>query len=265
MSINLPKLLGKNYKWWYLFRYSSKQYNLKISGYLLGSCSFLVDILTTIFVWQYLSKSNEIITYFYISFILQRLAWNSYLSEMWSSIINGSINSRLMLPTNIFGITLVKEIGSKIFVNLLSASLIFLLLPLYINNLILPSTVFLLLLPIFVVTAFFIDFGICLLLSSVAFVTNDVQSIGRMFFTIGVILCGAKFPFEVFSGFWFQFFVNNPYAWMSYRPMQIYLGKYNSFEILQSLVGGIVWCFMLFILARVLFKMGLKKNEAVGL
>jgi ABC-type uncharacterized transport system permease subunit len=47
--------------------------------------------------------------------------------------------------------------------------------------------------------------------------------------------------------------------------MQIYLGKYSMTEIIYTFFGGIAWCFVLWILARVIFKLGLKKNEAVGL
>jgi ABC-type uncharacterized transport system permease subunit len=47
--------------------------------------------------------------------------------------------------------------------------------------------------------------------------------------------------------------------------MQIYLGKYTASEIWLVIFGSVVWSFILFILARWVFKIGLKKNEAVGL
>jgi ABC-type uncharacterized transport system permease subunit len=46
--------------------------------------------------------------------------------------------------------------------------------------------------------------------------------------------------------------------------MQIYLGKYDPNQILQTFVGGIAWCIVLWVLARLVFKAGLKRNEAVG-
>jgi ABC-type uncharacterized transport system permease subunit len=47
--------------------------------------------------------------------------------------------------------------------------------------------------------------------------------------------------------------------------MQIYLGKYSNLEIFYTFLGGLVWCIMLYFLAKLVFKMGLKKNESVGL
>jgi ABC-type uncharacterized transport system permease subunit len=50
-----------------------------------------------------------------------------------------------------------------------------------------------------------------------------------------------------------------------HHPMQIYLGEYNSLDILLVFLGGIVWCLVLYFLAKFVFKLGLKRNESVGL
>jgi ABC-type uncharacterized transport system permease subunit len=47
--------------------------------------------------------------------------------------------------------------------------------------------------------------------------------------------------------------------------MQIYLGKYSPTETLMVVLGGIAWCLVLYFLANFVFKMGLKRNESVGL
>jgi len=47
--------------------------------------------------------------------------------------------------------------------------------------------------------------------------------------------------------------------------MQIYLGKYDTFQTVLVFGGGIFWCVLLYFLAKFVFKMGLKKNESVGL
>jgi ABC-type uncharacterized transport system permease subunit len=44
-----------------------------------------------------------------------------------------------------------------------------------------------------------------------------------------------------------------------------FLGKYSTTEIIYTFLGGIAWCLVLWILAQVIFKLGLKKNEAIGL
>ena len=55
------------------------------------------------------------------------------------------------------------------------------------------------------------------------------------------------------------------FAFTFYHPMQIYLGKYSILETIYVFGGGIVWCIILYYSAKWVFKMGLKRNEAVGL
>jgi ABC-2 type transport system permease protein len=56
-----------------------------------------------------------------------------------------------------------------------------------------------------------------------------------------------------------------PFAFNFHHPMQIYLGKYSNLEIFYVFLGGLTWCLVLYFLAKLVFKMGLKRNEAVGL
>ena len=47
--------------------------------------------------------------------------------------------------------------------------------------------------------------------------------------------------------------------------MQVYLGKLESASILNLILGGIVWGIAILCLAIRIFKMGVKRNESVGL
>ena len=77
-------------------------------------------------------------------------------------------------------------------------------------------------------------------------------------------LSGKFFPLGlIFENFYL--YLLNPFAFTFYHPMQIYLGKYSPLETLWVFLGGIFWCFFLYFLAKLVFKMGLKKNESVGL
>ena len=56
-----------------------------------------------------------------------------------------------------------------------------------------------------------------------------------------------------------------PFSYMLHHPMQILTGQYDSTKILITYGGGITWCLVLWIVSRMVFKLGLKKNESVGL
>jgi ABC-2 type transport system permease protein len=82
-------------------------------------------------------------------------------------------------------------------------------------------------------------------------------------FLLGLLM-GRIFPLNLLiPNFWFN--LGNPFAYLFYHPMQIYLGKYTNLEIFYVFLGGIFWCIILYFLAKLVFKMGLKKNESVGL
>lgn len=262
----LQKLLGRNYKWWYLLIYSFKQGNLRLRGFVVSQIASLVEIIVTLFIWGiFTGRSKEAITYFFVGFVIQRLAWNTFLSELASSISSGKIVNKLLVPINFIGYYFVKEIGSKALGNLISAGMVLLLLPLYFNSLQLPSWNFVIGIPLIIATAFMVDFFGSFLLACVAFWNNDWSPYIRLSAAILNILTGIRVSFDYFSTPYREIALLNPYAWMTYHPMQIYLGKYSPMETLYVLFGGIAWCVTLYLLAKLVFKLGLKKNEAVGL
>lgn len=77
-------------------------------------------------------------------------------------------------------------------------------------------------------------------------------------------LSGSMFPLYILPVYfnWLQF---SPFAFTFYHPMQIYLGKYNFEQTIWVFAGGIFWCIFLYFVAKLVFKLGLKKNESVGL
>jgi ABC-2 type transport system permease protein len=83
------------------------------------------------------------------------------------------------------------------------------------------------------------------------------------FDNLKLVLSGKFFPLNTLTLFKFSFFL--PFAFTFYHPMQIYLGKYTNLEIFYVFVGGVIWSIILYFLAKRVFKLGLKKNEAVGL
>jgi ABC-type uncharacterized transport system permease subunit len=80
-----------------------------------------------------------------------------------------------------------------------------------------------------------------------------------------ILFQGSKLPFYILPAVIRPWFEYNPYSWMQFQPLQIYFGKYGLVNSGLILLLGFFLCSLMFILARVIFKLGLKKNEAVGL
>lgn len=262
----VQQFLGQNYKWWYLLLFSFKQGNLKLRGFILGQASSLIEIVVTLYIWGYFTgQKPSIITYFFVGFIIQRLAWNTFLGEFSKDIVTGKINNLLITPINLMQFMLVKEIGNRFISNLISAGLILLLLPLYIDLLVLPSAQFLAFVPLIIIIAFMIDFGGSFLLGLIAFWDNDYNSLIRLVASILTIMTGIRVPFEYLPSPWSSILSFNPYAWMSYQPMQIYLGRHNWIETIVILIAGLGWCSCLWLCSSWVLRLGLRRNESVGL
>jgi ABC-2 type transport system permease protein len=118
----------------------------------------------------------------------------------------------------------------------------------------------------FVPITFVINHFIGCLLGSLAFFMkdrHDFDSMADIWETFKTIIAGFIIPLDKlpFSGF-LQFL---PTSWLLHRPMQIYLNKYSPLETFYVFLGGLVWCLVLYFLAKWVFKLGLKRNESVGL
>jgi ABC-2 type transport system permease protein len=108
-----------------------------------------------------------------------------------------------------------------------------------------------------------IIFFYCILIGSSAFKFINNSGFIRTFGHIFIFTSGSTFPLDIIDQVqWLQFL---PFAYTFYHPMQIYLGNYNFQETLSVFAGGIAWCIILYFLAKLVFKKGLKRNEAVGL
>ncbi|MEI6728981.1 MAG: ABC-2 family transporter protein [bacterium] len=261
----MQKLLGRNYKWWYLTVYSFKQSNIRLSSFLIGNFASVLDFAITIYLWLFIDPTADRITYFFVGFILQRLIWSQYFGYFSESIISGKIVNRLLIPVSNTSYWFFREIGSSVIRNLISASLIFTFLPFYINYLKLPTLNFVLLILPLLAVSFIIDFLVSYILASIAFWTEDIRPISYLAVIIIKVLSGIAIPFSFLPAPYNWLLQYNPYSMLNYHPMQIYLGKYDTNQTIFVFIGGLLWCLILYFLAKLVFKLGLKRNESVGL
>ena len=257
----LQQTLGKNYKWWYIFKYYLKY------DYMLGNAIFhwvfgnIFYTFSFVFLWSYVVKNNELAIYALVGAIFARLtgSWMSW--SIADNIRTGKINKNLLSTTSIFGLHFVTSIArpmaeSFLLISVLSIS----------GNIIFglkfdfQNLVFLI--PLVLIGSF-INFCINSLLGYLAFWEENMGSLITMFDNIFPILSGGFIPLIALP--FYEYTKFNPFAYFVHNPTQIYLGKYDNVQILQTFAGGLTWCIALWILARLVFKAGLKKNEAVGL
>ena len=171
-----------------------------------------------------------------------------------------------MYPQSLFTILLTRGFGASVMTNSLSL----LTTPLFIIPFwyyILPiSGGFsgLLLLAVLLVFSMWSKYMWEIIVSCVAFYTPEFQGLIYSADVVWQVLAGSLIPFYLLSSN-LQFLQYLSPAFSFYHPMQIYLGKYDTNQTILVFLGGLAWCLVLYILAKIVFKLGLKRNESVGL
>ncbi len=265
----MEKVLGRWYKWWYVVIYSFKK-NLVYrwnSVMWLGS-SFMI-ITGTLLVWYINSLSNpnfqttfsEIFTYFIIgeAFIFN----NAVQFDIGENIQDGKITSKIILPISTLKFYTFQVFGYQFFENI-SKLLIYLSIGFILSKfLILPSFLNLGLFLIFLVITFLINNFIGILVGLSAFWLTAFFGSAAFIDNTRLVFSGRFFPLNVLNVLKFSLIF--PFAFTFYHPMQIYLGNYNTNQTILVFLGGLAWCIILYFLAKFVFKVGLKRNESVGL
>jgi ABC-2 type transport system permease protein len=107
---------------------------------------------------------------------------------------------------------------------------------------------------------FFLEFLVAML----AFFVTEINGIILNFDFLKSLLMGRLIPLTfIISSFWIG--LANPFGFLFFQPMQILLGKYDTNQIIITLISSLLWIVFLTISSNYILKIGLKKNESVGL
>jgi len=267
----MEKLLGKNYKWWFVFVYRIKQrtvYQTNNSLFALGQLLVLTGTILTWFVATEADLSEASfqarLTYFIIGtfFFNLILSWPSFFGY---DIKHGSHTKYLLYPQSPFKTIWATYFGIAIFQNFIVVLILTLSFPIWSNFVILSGNLWhlffiVLMIPISHLILFFVE----LLIGLSAFWTTEIDGLVLNFGFLSKLLSGQLFPLNLLLTNTMLNIIN-PFAFTFYHPMQIYLGNYNTNQTLLVFAGGLAWCIILYFLAKLVFKLGLKRNESVGL
>jgi len=263
----MQKLLGRNYKWWYLLNYEFKRSAGHFQSFIINTSIRAFEFLAIIYIWKINNGTAEIITYLALGRVFGRLV-SSFLDSIISGLISkGGLTRYLLLPTNALAIITVGDFGfnfTRQFINALFTMILAIII--FGNDIVLSSNA-LLLLPLLII-ALIIKTYFSHLLGFLSFWSKDSANTNSLIEAIKIgsgLLSGEIIPLFVFFNGFFNPIFWTPFSYFLHHPMQIYLGKYSPLETLYVFLGGIAWCVVLYFLAEWVFKMGSKRNESVGL
>ena len=263
----LQKFLGQNYKWWFLLQYEYKRSNGHFYSFIFVNIVRAIEFLVVIYVWKINNSPAEIITYLCLGRVFERMISSPFGVVLGSYIDSGKITTHLVLPQKSLLYYFISDLGFNQMRQFLGGMITLILAILIFNSDVKLNFSFgwlILFLPMATIIRFYANILIGLIAFWIRERANNSSIMGGIYMLMG-ILAGEIIPLNLVLNGNLSFLQFTPFAYFLHLPMQIYLGKYSPIEIFYVFLGGIFWCIILYFLAKLVFKMGLKRNESVGL
>jgi ABC-2 type transport system permease protein len=112
--------------------------------------------------------------------------------------------------------------------------------------------------------AFLIGFFFEASIGMVSFWFLEVTSFLYVVNTLNFFISGHMFPLDLLSPFWAGLLKGLPFQYMAYFPAAVFLGKVQGADLAWGLSAELGWAVAFIVLARVLFRLGLRRYSAYG-
>jgi ABC-2 type transport system permease protein len=112
--------------------------------------------------------------------------------------------------------------------------------------------------------AFVIGFFFEACIGMVAFWFLEVSSLVYVVNTVNFFISGQLFPLDLLSPFWSGVLKALPFQYLAYFPATVFLGKVQGPDLVRGLLAEAAWAVFFVVLARVLYRLGLRRYSAYG-
>ncbi|MFA6285256.1 MAG: ABC-2 family transporter protein [Parcubacteria group bacterium] len=248
-------------------------YRVNQFTYRIGN---IFEILVQIIIWTAIFQKaaiikgytyQEMMTYIIIgwlvSFLMANFGFESFISD---HIQRGELSNFLSKPIDYVNYLIVLSIGRASFTLAVAFLANILIVLLFRNSFIFSKNIFVwLILLAMILMGYFIKLFLSILIGFISFWTTDNSGIFYSINTLSKFLSGAYFPINILPAAFLNFSLALPFIYTFYLPAQLYLGKISILQGLQGLGLETIWVAILYCAIKVVWKMGLKKYESVGI
>jgi ABC-2 type transport system permease protein len=264
----MQNILGKNYKWWYYIKYNLSVASGGLFGNIYQSFGYFTESIVIFYLWFQNGNSAAVITYLLVGRIYKALSENYFYNSFGDQVLSGKIVPQLLTPQPFIFYLYFQMIGRRFFRNIFEtlAYVVSGIVFIYFTHVEILFSWRLLILLAFIPITFSINHFFGVIIGSLAFFFNDSRefsSFAGAYLIFRNTMSGLILPLDKAPAA--GFFALTPYAWVLHHQVQIYLGKYDNNQTFLAFLAGTVWCLILYFLAKLVFKLGLKRNESVGL
>jgi ABC-2 type transport system permease protein len=276
-----PTLRRRLSKYLSIFSVSLKERMTYRADFLLGTVLRFLPMVTTILLWQaiyqgsgQMSLGNKATQYTYKEMIAYLLLTN--ISRMFSSMPNlaggiareireGTMKRYLVQPIDMIGYLLVYRVAHKvtyIIMSFLPYALLFFLCRGFFDGF--PDALTMAAFALSLVLSFLVGFFFELSVGMVGFWFLEVTSLLYIVMTLNFFISGHMLPLDLLPQPWSGLLKALPFQYMAYFPAVVFLGKVKGMTLVLFLLGELFWAVFFMVLARALYRLGLKRYSAFG-
>lgn len=247
--------------------------------FFLGTMLRFLPMLTTILLWSaiYRGAGEQTISgYTYHEMIAYLLMVN--ISRMFSSmpglahgiardVREGTLKKYLLQPIDLIGYLVAYRVAHKISYILgafLPYALLFFLCRSFFAGNVPTDPATWLAFAASLVMAFLVGFFFEVSVGMVGFWFLEVTSLLFIVMTLNFFISGHMLPLDLLPPFWAGLLKSLPFQYMAYFPAAVFLGKIQGRALAWSLLAELAWVVAFAVLARWLYRRGLKRYSAFG-
>ena len=276
-ELQSPNLSATWHKYYRVFRVSLAERMTYRADFLLGTFLRMLPMVTTILLWQAIyegSGEDNLAGFKYREMIAYLLL--VHISRMFSSmpglaagisreIREGTLKKYLIQPLDLLGYLISYRAAHKVTYIVMAAlpyGIIFYLCRFYFDGI--PSASICAAYLLSLILSFLIGFYFEAAVGMVGFWFLDVTSILYIVITLNYFTSGQMLPIDLLPSFWAGFLKALPFQYMAYFPAVVYLGKVQGNDLIWGLALEAFWALFFALLARYLYRRGLRHYGAYG-
>jgi len=236
----------------------------------------IFEILVQILIWTAIFQNTtvvkgysyqEMMTYILIGWLLSMLMDNYGFENIISDHIEkGQLSNFLSKPISYIKYLITLSVGRCSFtISIAFATNMFLLL-LFRHHFIWSKEILVwIILAAMILIGYFIKLFLSILVGFTSFWTVDNHGVFYSINTLAKFMSGYYFPINILPAAFLSFSLALPFVYTFYFPAQLYLGKISIHQGLIGLGIEILWLVILFLAIKVVWKIGIRKYESVGI
>ena len=255
--------------------------------FLLGTILRFVPMITTILLWRAIyqgadesaganrtSLGGSTITFSYREMIAYLLL--TQISRLFSSmpglaggiareIREGTLKRYMLQPMDMIGYLLSYRVAHKvayIVTSFIPYVLLFSICSGYFDGF--PDPLTLVAYAVSLILSFLVGFFFEACVGMVGFWFLEVTSLLYIVMTLNFFISGHMLPLDLLPEPWACILKALPFQYMAYFPAVVFLGKVKGTTLALHLVGEFLWAVFFMLLARGLYRLGLRRYSAFG-